>query len=103
MNRHRGIPGVAVVDRGSDSLVVVVGGGQEVRAIPKPALRSTEVYSVATGRWRVLRAQLPLARSGLVAAAEPDGTVLAIGGSVTVGRRRRATAEVHALTLSQHY
>jgi N-acetylneuraminic acid mutarotase len=99
MNQDRGVPGAVVVNRGHERLIVVVGGAQAVDFQSGPFLRSTEVYSLDTGRWRVLKAQLPRGRASLVCAAESDGTVLAIGGAVDLGV---PTAEVHALELGDH-
>ena len=42
--------------------------------------QSTEVYDLATGRWQILRAELPEPRGSLGCATEVDGSVLAIGG-----------------------
>jgi hypothetical protein len=57
---------------------------------------------VATGRWQTLRAQLPQPTASLGAAAEPDGTVLAIGGANPApgGTGPVSTANVYALNTS---
>ena len=100
MNQDRGLPGAVAVKRGHERLIVVVGGAQLVDfEYAGPALRSTEVYSLDTGRWRLLNAQLPRGRAALVAAAEADGTVLAIGGFFDGGV---STADVLALDLPDH-
>lgn len=96
MNQGRKVFGVVTVEHGSEQLIVVVGGAQ---ASGPPFLRSTEVYDVQTGRWRLLQAQLPRGKATLVCAVETDGTVLAIGGVVEVNGIGTATAEVLALEI----
>jgi len=97
MNQVRGNPGVVAINHGSKHLIVVVGG-RGAGSGPQP-LRSTEVYNPDTNRWQLLQAQLPRGRGTLVAAAEPNGTILAIGGAVNINGTETATAEVHALKL----
>jgi N-acetylneuraminic acid mutarotase len=100
MRQDRGVPGATAVQHGSSHLIVVVGGFTMTGGT-LTRLRSTELYDLDTGRWQFLRAQLPQPTGSLGAAAEPDGTVLAIGGAVAVagGTTRTATANVYALKL----
>ena len=97
MNQDRGVPGVVAVNHGLDRLIVVVGGCQFANGQRLPFLRSTEVYNVDTDRWAVLPAQLPGGRCSLGAAAEADGSVLAISGGTDFKDTVIATTEVDAL------
>jgi N-acetylneuraminic acid mutarotase len=100
MNQARALPGAVALRRGSEHFIVVVAGGSlvEGRTI---FLRSTEIYSLETGRWRVIQAELPQGRASLVSATEANGTVLAIGGYAGPDLdHAHATAEVHALRIT---
>jgi N-acetylneuraminic acid mutarotase len=100
MNRARALPGVVALRRGSKQFIVVVAGGSLVGGNTM-FLRSTEVYDLQTGRWRLIRAELPQGRVSLVSAKEADGTVLAIGGAAgTDPDHAQPTAEVQALRLT---
>jgi N-acetylneuraminic acid mutarotase len=96
MNVARRVPGVVAVQHGSDTLIAAVGGCQTVDGQLVGFDTTTEVYSVRTGTWRTLSALLPGGRCSLNAAAEADGTVLAIGG-ITNFDNRSETAEVLAI------
>jgi N-acetylneuraminic acid mutarotase len=96
MNVGRRVPGVVAVQHGSDTLIAAVGGCQTVDGQLVGFDATTEVYSVRTGTWRMLSALLPGGRCSLNAAAEADGTVLAIGG-ITNFDNRSETAEVLAI------
>lgn len=100
MNERRGVPGAVAISHRSNHLIVVVGGAQAVNDQVTGFLDSTEVYDLATNRWRTLRARLPERKAGLVCAAEIDGTVLAIGGGVLADDGLAATREVYALKLT---
>jgi N-acetylneuraminic acid mutarotase len=100
MNRARALPGVVALRRGSKQFIVVVAGGDLVGG-NRIFLRSTEIYDLQTGRWRLIRAELPQGRVSLVSAKEADGTVLAIGGAAgTDLADAQPTAKVHALRLT---
>ena len=99
MSQARSVPGVVVAHQGSDELIVVVGGCHIINGQGLPFWASTEVYSVNTGRWRTVQAQLPRGRCSLGSALEADGSVLAISGGVDDNGVVTATAEVHALKL----
>jgi len=95
MNEPRGLPGAAAVSRGSEQLIAVVGGSSGPLF-----LRSTEIYDVARNQWRLLPAELPRGVTSLAAATESDGTLLAIGGTITTPHgTRNATHDVLALRL----
>jgi len=96
MHQTRAVPGATTVGRGRDARIAVIGGCQFIAGTRIQSRRTTEVFDPATGRWRLLRAQLPTGRCSLAAATEADGTVLAIGGIVPTGT---ATAAVDALRL----
>jgi N-acetylneuraminic acid mutarotase len=98
MNQDRGVPGVVAVNHGLGRVVVVVGGCQFVAGQLVSLRSSTEVYDLDTGKWRLLPAQLPHATCSLGAAADTDGTVLAIAGATADKGTVTATAEVDALT-----
>jgi N-acetylneuraminic acid mutarotase len=103
MNESRRLPGVVALQRGPGQSIVAVGGGSgpQDRIVLR---RTTEVYDVDTGRWRVIRTRLPHGRGSLVAATEADGTVLAIGGATDrgiTGGKRIPTGEVLALRLTE--
>jgi N-acetylneuraminic acid mutarotase len=99
MSTDRGNPGVVAVSRGRKQQIVVVGGARLVNFDGVEDLRSTEVYDLDTGCWTVLPDLLPRGRATLVAAAQADGSILAIGGAVEAGGVETATAEVHALRI----
>jgi N-acetylneuraminic acid mutarotase len=96
MHVARRAPGVVAVRHGSDTLIVAVGGCDNVDGRLLGFLDTTEVYSVRTGKWRLLPALLPGGRCSLTAAAEAGGTVLAIGGATNFANPL-ATAEVLAI------
>ncbi|MEU4690921.1 hypothetical protein [Actinoplanes sp. NPDC023714] len=96
LHQSRRAPGVTVVERGHDTLVVAVGGCETVAGTNVAQRRTTEVYSLRTGRWRTLTARIPGGRCSLGAATTAGGTVLAIGGA-TAFPTVVATAEVLAL------
>jgi N-acetylneuraminic acid mutarotase len=96
MNLGRGVPGGVAIRHGSDTLIAAVGGCKVVDGQLVGFLDTTEVFSVRTGTWRILSALLPGGRCSVNAAAEADGTVLAIGG-VTNFDDRSETAEVLAI------
>jgi hypothetical protein len=97
MHDDRALPGVTVVQRGRDRLIAAIGGCQVVDGALAGFRRTAEVYNPATGRWRLLSAQLPTGRCSLAAATESDGTLLAIGGASDIVAGGTATAAVNAL------
>jgi N-acetylneuraminic acid mutarotase len=99
MNQARAVPGTTVVGRGRDARIAVVGGCQFTAGALRQFRRTTEVFEPATGRWRLLPAQLPTGRCSLTAATEAPETVLAIGGGSDVVPGGAATAAVDALRL----
>jgi len=96
MHETRSVPGATVVGHGRDARIAVIGGCQFIAGTRIQLRRTTEVFDPTTGRWRLLRAQLPTGRCSLTAATEADGTILAIGGVVPTNR---ATNAVDALRL----
>jgi hypothetical protein len=84
MHEDRGLPGVTVVGDGHTSRIAVIGGCHFADGVLVELRRTTEVYDPATGRWRLLAAELPTGRCSL-SAAEADGTLLAIGGAADTG------------------
>jgi len=103
MHQSRGVHGVVSITHGSRGLIVVIGGAQAIHFEVTGFLGSTETYDPVTDRWSLLDAQLPRPKAGLVAAAQANGTVLAIGGSVRTNGAFHATNEVHALKLDHHH
>ena len=99
MNQDRGVPGVVVVNNGTNGLIVAVGGCQFVDGQLRRLLQSTEVYDLNTGKWSLVTALLPQGTCSLGAAVEGDGSVLAIAGAVQVNGVTTATAQVEALSL----
>lgn len=99
MKEDRIFPGTTVVGHGQRSRIVAIGGSRQVGDQRVLLRRTTEVFDPETGRWHLLKAQLPAGRSSLSAATVADGTVLAIGGSTGPVARPEATAEVNALHL----
>jgi N-acetylneuraminic acid mutarotase len=102
MNDSRRLPGVVTLRCGSGQFIAAVGGGSgpQDRIVLR---RTTEIYNLNTGRWRVIPARLPHGRGSLVAATEADGTLLAIGGATDrgiTGGPRIPTGEVLALRLT---
>ena len=95
MNRERYLPGVVATSIGSKPVLVAVGGlaGDEWG-------RSTEVYNLKTGQWRVIDAQLPSGRASVPAAVEADGTVLLISGGSDITGSPAPTTSVLALKLT---
>jgi N-acetylneuraminic acid mutarotase len=95
MNEDRGVPGAVAVRNG----IAVIGGchfaGGELLAFR----RTTEVYDLRTGRWRLLPARLPEGRCTLGAAAEAGGSILAIGGVTDATGTPTALNTVSALRL----
>jgi N-acetylneuraminic acid mutarotase len=98
MNEARRAPGLTVVERGGDTLIVAAGGCPTAGGTLLGFQSSTEVYSVRTGRWHTLAAQLPGGRCSLAAATAADGSVLAIGGA-TDFVNKITSAEVLSLKL----
>jgi len=101
MTQDRALPGVVAIEHGSRLLIVVVAGFKSVDST-RIRLASTEVYDIESGRWHLLQAQLPHPTASLVAAAESDGTVLAIGGNVLINEVPTTTAQVYALKITDH-
>ena len=96
MAEPRGLPGA--VTAGSESEVVVVGGGQgELFTATFTVADTTEVYDVAADKWEMLEARLPRGRVSLVCALQEDGSVLAIGGATGEPTPLGPTALVQAL------
>jgi len=95
MHQQRTVPGATLTRVETADVLVVVGGGVLRDFTLVEALRTTEVYDLATGRWHVLRTELPEGRVSLGSATEADGAVLAIGG----GASGVPTKDVLALTL----
>ena len=95
MREPRGGPGVAVVgDR-----IVAVGGGSG-GFLDRPARnRTTEVYDLRSGKWRVLSTLLPHGTAALVCARAGDD-VLAIGGSADIDGSLITVPDVLALKLA---
>lgn len=102
MHEDRGLPGVTVFGSGRSNRIAVIGGCHFAGGVLVELRRTTEVYDPAIGRWRLLAAQLPTGRCSLSAAAETDGTVLAIGGAADTGPDGAAepTAAVDALRVT---
>lgn len=98
MHEARQAPGVTVVDRAGDTLIVVAGGCNRDHGTLLGFRSSTEVYSLRTGRWRTVPAQLAGGRCSLGAATTADGTALAIGGATDFANQH-GTDEVLGLTL----
>lgn len=101
MHKSRVVPG-AVETRVEGRNVIVVVGGVESSANGTflGDRRTTEVFDIATGRWRLLNVLLPFARGSLVCATAADGTVLAIGGATVRGGTSIYLANVDALSLT---
>ena len=97
MQESRVAPGITTTDVGGRQVLVAVGGAIWQNFEVLGSRRTTEVYDLATGRWQVLRAELPEPRGSLGCATEADGTVLAIGGGSFAG----PAAEVLALRLTR--
>jgi N-acetylneuraminic acid mutarotase len=99
MHQTRSVPGATVVGRGRDTQIAVVGGCQFIAGTLVQFRRTTEVFDLATGRWRLLLARLPTGRCSLAAVTETDSTILAIGGGADIVPGGEATAAVDALRL----
>jgi N-acetylneuraminic acid mutarotase len=99
MRESRAVPGVTVVQHGRERLIAAIGGCQFAAGALVQFRRTTELFNPVTGRWRLLPAQLPTGRCSLAAAAESNGTLLAIGGGSDIVAGGTATKEVNALTL----
>jgi Kelch motif len=97
MHESRVAAGITAANIDGRQVLVAVGGAiwQDFEILG--SRRTTEVYDLATGRWQVLRAELPEPRGSLGCATEADGTVLAIGGGSSAG----PIAEVLALKLTR--
>ena len=97
MHESRVAAGITTANIDGRQVLVAVGGAiwQDFEILGSH--RTTEVYDLATGRWQVLRAELPEPRGSLGCATEADGTVLAIGGGSLAG----PIAEVLALKLTR--
>ncbi|MDX8146401.1 kelch repeat-containing protein [Lentzea sp. BCCO 10_0061] len=78
---------------------IAVVGGYTRAAGSSTFLRTTEVYDTHTDRWQTLDAQLPTPKVSLVAAAESNGSLLAIGGATVIDGNEPITADVLALKL----
>lgn len=94
MHESRAFSGMTVIGHH----IAVVGGYTRVGE-SSTFLRTTEVYDTHTDRWRTLDAQLPRPKVSLVAAAETNGSLLAIGGATVVDGKQPITADVLALKL----
>ncbi len=94
MREPRGGPGAAVVgDR-----IVVVGGGSGGFLDRAVRTRTTEVYDLRSGTWRVLSTLLPHSTAGLVC-AQAGEEVLAIGGNANIDGALVTVPDVLALKL----
>ena len=86
MHEPRGAPCVVETEVGNRHVLVVVAGvlrsatGEFV-----DGLRTTEVFDLATGRWKLIDPLLPVVRGSLGCAVEANGAILAIGGGTHVG------------------
>lgn len=92
MHESRAFFGITVVGHH----IAVIAGYNRV-AENSIFLRTTEVYNTHTDRWRTLDAQLPTPKASLVAATEPNGSILAIGGATAIDGSEPLTADVLAL------
>jgi hypothetical protein len=86
MHEPRGAPCVVETKVGTRHILVVVAG--VVRSATGDFVdgrRTTEVFDLATGRWKLITPLLPVVRGSQGCAVDADGAILAIGGGTHVG------------------
>jgi N-acetylneuraminic acid mutarotase len=100
MRERRAAPCVVETTVGNRHVLVVVAGAQfSVTGELLNGLRTTEVYDLATGRWKRIAPLLPTVRASLGCAVDADGAILAIGGGTRVGDVTVFLRNVDALLL----
>jgi Kelch motif len=100
MHESRAVPGAVETKVGERSVLVVVGGVEfAADGTFLGGRRTTEVFDIASGQWRLLDVLLPFNRGSLGCAVEADGTILAIGGGTLSGDTIIYLANVDALSL----
>jgi hypothetical protein len=90
MHESRVAAGITAANIDGRQVLVAVGGAiwQDFEILG--SRRTTEVYDLATGRWQVLRAELPEPRGSLGCANEADGTVWRSAAAQTPARSPRS-------------
>lgn len=100
MHESRVVPCVVASRIGHRPVLVAVGGAMFSAAGSfVDGRRTTEVLDLATGRWTLLDVLLPANRISLGCAAQPNGTILAIGGAAFADGSFTELTNVDALTL----
>jgi N-acetylneuraminic acid mutarotase len=100
MRERRAAPCVVATTAGDRHVLVVVAGAQfSATGTFVTGLRTTEVYDIATGRWRHIAPLLPVVRASFGCAVDADGAILAIGGGTTVDGGTVFLDDVDALPL----
>jgi hypothetical protein len=103
LHESRILPGAVATTVGRRSVLVVVGGVVfDSGGGFGGGRRTTEVFDIASGQWKLLDVLLPtLGRGSLGCATEADGTVLAIGGGTSSGGPIEYVDDVDALVLTE--
>lgn len=97
----RAAPGVVATKISGRRILVVAGGavfGADGNFVD--GRRTTEIFDVDSGRWKLLGVLFPRTRASFGCAVDGDGAVLAIGGGTHVGGVFEFLRDVDALTLS---
>jgi N-acetylneuraminic acid mutarotase len=100
MHESRAVPCAVETRVGARAVLVVVGGSERSEGVFVDSRRTTEVFDLASDRWRLLDVLLPMVRSSLGCAVQADGTVLAIGGVSHMGPTFFSLANVDALSIT---
>lgn len=100
MHERRAAHCVVKTTIGARHVLVVVAGAQfSATGEFVNGLRTTEIYDLATGRWKLIDPLLPIVRASLGCAVDAAGAVLAIGGGTRAGDEDIFVRNVDALFL----
>jgi N-acetylneuraminic acid mutarotase len=104
MQESRALQGVVQTTVGHRRILVVVGGSEvSVGAVTIDARRTTEVFDIEHGTWRLLDVLLPTKRGSNECAVEEGGAIVTIGGITSRGGQPKFLSDVDALHLAPHH
>jgi N-acetylneuraminic acid mutarotase len=104
MHESRALSGVVQTTVGHRRLLVVVGGSEVgVGETTSVARRTTEVFDIESGSWRLLGVLLPTKRGSNECAVEEGGSIVTIGGVTSLDGKPKFLSDVDALHPTPHH
>jgi N-acetylneuraminic acid mutarotase len=96
MHESRAVPGVTAATVGNRDVLVVVAGVERAGGINIGGRRTTEVYDIGTGKWKLLDVLLPTNLASNESAVTASGAILSIAGVTSIDFLR----DVNAIALT---